>query len=87
MIVKLVRLDSNANDLPCVDVHAFCGWGIEHVMHGWFGLVVCSRGEPEVCSFVRIAELTNRTVRSGCEDRNLWNGVLYIQCGWLGEID
>jgi hypothetical protein len=40
MIVKLVRLDSDADDLPRVDVHAVCDLGIEHVVDGWFGFAV-----------------------------------------------
>ena len=55
MIVKLVRLDSNADNLPCIDVHAFCGLGIEHIMDRWFSFPVCGRREPEVRSFVWVA--------------------------------
>lgn len=56
MVVKLVGLDSNANDLSCVDVHALGGRRIKHVVKCWFGLVVCSGGEPEVCSLIWITE-------------------------------
>lgn len=41
VIVKLVRFDSNANDLSCVDVHAFGGLGIEHVVYRWFAFAIC----------------------------------------------
>jgi len=63
MIVKLVRLDSNADDLPRIDVHPFGCFGIEHVVDRRFGFVVSGWREPEVCPLVWVAGMIYQGVR------------------------
>ena len=62
VIVKFVRLDSNADYLPRIDVHAFCGLGIEHVVDSWFGFAARGRREPEMRSFVWVADMTYKII-------------------------
>ena len=50
IVVELVRLYSNPNHFPSVDIHPIGRWWIKKFMRrGWFGT-----WEPEVCAFIWI---------------------------------